>query len=116
MHPIKTPVGYVARTSYYWGEHERAPHRRAKRGKICMCLSLTQISLTTIMDFRAVCKTLHLHLITHALAVALARNQTAESQVKALGSLGLSALRHNVATSIANITCSLAEKLRIEIR
>ena len=36
----------------YWGEHERAPHRRAKREKICMyvCLSvsLTQIVLTPI--------------------------------------------------------------------
>ena len=35
-----------------WGEHERAPHRRAKHVKICMhvclSLSLTQISLTPI--------------------------------------------------------------------
>ena len=31
-----------------WGEHERAPHTRDKHEKICMYVSLTQISLTPI--------------------------------------------------------------------
>ena len=93
-----------------WGEHERAPHRRAKHEKICMyaclsvCLSvsLTQIVLTPIATLYDNGFTGRVQNSSRAFnypctGYALARNQTAESQVKALGSLSAVAQCRNKA-------------------
>ena len=36
--------GHPVHKVYYWGEHERAPHRQAKHVKICMyvCMSVSK--------------------------------------------------------------------------
>ena len=91
---------------------------------ICLSQCLTQISLSPIATLydngfsgRVQNSSRAFNYPCGALACEIIlKNQTAESQVKAA-----SALWHNVATNIAkgqglNITCSLAEKLRIEIR